>query len=261
MDKVKAFTLIELLVVIAIIALLMSVLMPALSKAKAQSKAAACMSTLHQWAIVWKMYTDDNNGKFTESWDWVVPLVPYYMDKDLLRCHAAWKPKEIPGPGGKFHTWADYYDTDGDDEDDELFIGSYGINMFMTQSEAGGREGLLWAKVTVRGAGYIPIFSDSAQDEDSPLPTDKPPVWDGEIYKGGTGIDEIKDRCLNRHLEAINVLFADWHVERVGLKRLWLLEWHNSWPTLGEFLEPGPPDLPAEFDNPLHWMYSFSQPW
>ncbi|HUW19014.1 MAG TPA: hypothetical protein VMW16_06910 [Sedimentisphaerales bacterium] len=36
---------------------------------------------------------------------------------------------------------------------------------------------------------------------------------------------------MNRHMEAINVLFADWHVERVGLKRLWLLKWHSKWPT------------------------------
>ncbi|HUW19015.1 MAG TPA: type II secretion system protein [Sedimentisphaerales bacterium] len=178
MQKREGFTLIELLVVIAIIALLMSILMPALNKAKAQAKAAACMSTLHQWAIIWKMYTDDNNGQLTESWDWVVPLRPYYAAKDVLRCHAAWKPKVEPAmgdyePGGKFHAWADWKETNGGDE---LFIGSYGINMFMTQNKDGGREGKLWEKVTVRGAAYIPIFSDSAQDEDSPQPSDQPPI-------------------------------------------------------------------------------------
>ncbi len=60
--KKAGFTLIELLVVIAIIAVLMSILMPALNKAKSQARAVMCMQNLHQWAVLWKVYTDDNDG-------------------------------------------------------------------------------------------------------------------------------------------------------------------------------------------------------
>jgi prepilin-type N-terminal cleavage/methylation domain-containing protein len=63
-NKPRAFTLIELLVVIAVIALLLSILMPALSKAKRQAKAAVCQSNLHQWGLIYSMYTGDNNGLF-----------------------------------------------------------------------------------------------------------------------------------------------------------------------------------------------------
>ena len=58
----KGFTLIELLVVIAIIALLMSILMPALSAVKKQAQSVACMSRLKSWGLIYKLYTDDNNG-------------------------------------------------------------------------------------------------------------------------------------------------------------------------------------------------------
>ncbi len=62
MRKQNAFTLIELLVVIAIIALLMAILMPALQRVKKQAEAAACKANLHEWALVFAMYTDDNDG-------------------------------------------------------------------------------------------------------------------------------------------------------------------------------------------------------
>ena len=43
-------------------------------------------------------------------------------------------------------------------------------------------------------------------------------------------IDEIRSACLNRHNEAVNVLFFDFSVRRTGLKELWLLWWHRDWP-------------------------------
>jgi prepilin-type N-terminal cleavage/methylation domain-containing protein len=64
MRKMKAFTLIELLVVIAIIALLLSILMPALQRVKKQALSVACLSRLHQWGIIYSMYTSENNGYF-----------------------------------------------------------------------------------------------------------------------------------------------------------------------------------------------------
>ena len=65
---IKGFTLIELLVVIAIIALLLSILGPSLGKAKQQAQTVVCKSNLHQWNIVFKMYTGDHNDKFHTGW-------------------------------------------------------------------------------------------------------------------------------------------------------------------------------------------------
>jgi prepilin-type N-terminal cleavage/methylation domain-containing protein len=68
MRKQDGFTLIELLVVIAIIALLLAILMPALQRVRKQAGEAACKANLHEWALVFVMYTDDNDGLLMDGY-------------------------------------------------------------------------------------------------------------------------------------------------------------------------------------------------
>jgi len=217
------FTLIELLVVIAIIALLMSILTPALSKAKQQTRAAICLSNMHEWGIMWSMYTGDHKNRFwfgDEPLRWVEPLKPYFENDKMLLCPSATKPMEGGGRGGKFRAW-----TDGGN------IGSYGINYWITYSTGGGRiDALLWKTPNAKGAAYAPMFFDCAVSGCCPLHTDQPPAYDGQIYfSHPQDIDEMRALCLNRHLKHVNITFLDFSARRAGLKELWELKWHRNW--------------------------------
>ncbi len=77
-DQHRGFTLIELLVVNSIIALLRSILMPTLSCVRKQTRAVTCQSSLHQWTLIWSMFTTDRGGVQPEDWpQWMRGLRDY----------------------------------------------------------------------------------------------------------------------------------------------------------------------------------------
>ncbi len=64
---VAGFTLIELLVVIAIIGMLASMMLPGIAQAKRRARDTQCLNNLRQQGIAYKLYIDDNQGRFPVS--------------------------------------------------------------------------------------------------------------------------------------------------------------------------------------------------
>ena len=243
MSKQKGFTLIELLVVIAIIALLMAILMPSLQRVKKQTKAVVCQSNLKQWGLVWSMYTDENDGKFPDylGFGWMQQLVEYYSNSEaLLYCPMTTRTMSEGAPV----RYAIIVDGQGNR------CGSYALNEWVYDSaDTSGNRRLedYWRHISHKGLNNVPVMGDGAWRADGqPFQSDEPPTYEGEPRSGvGTGGNEMRIFCINRHDGFVNVLFMDWTVRRVGLKELWRLKWHRGFNTIA-----APPVWPE-------WMKNF----
>jgi len=237
MQKRTGFTLIELLVVIAIIALLMAILLPALNRARRQARAVSCLANLGQWGLIFSMYLDDNEGHFmyghaSGSWRWA-----YSHDakrKVTMCCPEATNPAKPPG---RFGTWG--VDSIDADYVGQLDIGSYGLNRWVYNRKEGQDSEDYWQTRGVQGTNQIPVFADCMWYGGGPRHVDEPPNFPDEGTGGHWTLNNMRRFCLDRHIGAVNSLFMDVSVRKVGLKELWTLKWHPGYVTSGFWTRAG----------------------
>ncbi len=253
--KKKAFTLIELLVVIAIIALLLSILMPALQQVKKQAQNVVCKSNLRQWGLTWKMYTEDNIGKFPNLKD-RDPLVNSGAPRSYWsECLAPYLGKDSRGRGIYFCPAAKRDPKLGDPYSDNEFTSfnlaqmdaetgpkrsSYGINCWVYD---GLNNAALLQNAWKKDAGLdnssnIPLLLDSKWRGGFPLETDPPLVSgdqncdpQGNLLDGSGTTGEMCWFQMKRHKHGINAAFLDYSVRGVEPKELWSLKWHRQFDT------------------------------
>ena len=259
MEQRKGFTLIELLVVISIIGLLMVILMPALQRVRKQARGVACQSNLHQWSLIFTMYLDDNEGKFSEFSKnvehlWTLVMKPYYQDRDICLCPSTLK-TWMDGTIGTFVAWDWRPEIDLlHDDFHEYYAGSYGSygkNSWLSQCEWEGYGPFCWRNIKdVKGGSEVPLLLDCNFMGGFPRHRDEPPPYDGYF---NVGCNEITRYCINRHVGYINSLFADYSVRKIGLKELWKLKWHREFDTNGPWTIGGG----VRTDDCPEWMKNF----
>jgi prepilin-type N-terminal cleavage/methylation domain-containing protein len=265
----NGFTLVELLVVIATIAILTSLLFTALSTAKAKGQSARCKNNLRQIHLTYQMAVQDNDDKFdsdgeggpiSEFWgrkhgkggEWICPTAPVRA--------VNFEPSEranMMGGGDCMYqgsinsAWASYGLVDERGTIGEggtirvfraasyTFNGSFGgdfewgngevIPGFRTVSDVDHPSLTL---LCPDGASYIQIqqagvfrvkgfYTESSWT--IPRHGSRPAVLPEptEFY----GFVKVKGKLPG----AINVDFADGHVEQVPLENLWKLYYHKNY--------------------------------
>jgi len=225
--KTPGFTLVELLVVIGVLTVLVSMLLPALQKARASANAVACMSNLRTLGTATQMYHQINKGRAWidnahKEW-WLTILKPYYVNKNVLICPTAdqnyllipdgvgtaftcWGPSTLPG------NWL------------ANNRGSYTFNLWASSPKSAPSNNTAQSIKfpNPRNADTIPLFSDGSWVNAWPSSGDTPPT---SLILGDTNGPQMSRVCIARHGKAVNVVFADYHVERVPLPGLWRLKW------------------------------------
>ncbi len=258
MSRKRGFTLIELLVVIAIIALLLAILLPSLKKVKAKAQEIICRSNLHQWGIVFLMYTQENDNKFwieknvwatgEKQGGWMPYLSSLYGDTDKLRvCPSASKPNgPTGGIGTTFARWGGEIMVIHEFGDDpEKNYGSYGTNLWINKVTAlqtgwRGRPDRQWQTTLVKDStSDIPMVFDCVWFGTNPITLAEglggeyaPSIdfWEGldPTYPNNWGRD-MGRLTLARHGKGINMTFMDGSTEKVILNDLWSVNWHRDY--------------------------------
>lgn len=212
------FTLVELLVVIGIIALLVAILLPALNKARQQGQWAACLSNLKQIGNALLSYSTENKGYYPRCASGANGQFP----DDFI----FWQEAPAPGRNSDDSALVPYIGTKGDKfkqvmrcptdnyadrgvrpgrEAYGAYRYSYSMNQWWVADPQNSLTGKRHKVYEIRRSSEKILMIEEKQPNDG--------RWDFSQNTIG-GDDELG----NRHAKQGNILYNDYHAERLFWK-------------------------------------------
>jgi prepilin-type processing-associated H-X9-DG protein len=233
-----------------------------------RAKEAVCRANLAQWGKYFQDYIAQNDGKFLTGctdqgyyWPWQLPHdVQDWKKNRTWFCPMATQP-EVNEQGyspyrpgmylftawGIFHTPASVsYHKQTYTLNPDGLCGSLGLNGYLLDIPLDERFGNAYQSGVPAEDGWrdlanmtdgdtVPMFLDCLRFEGWPVSTDPP----AESQYAPWSHDFMARFCINRHEGAVNSLFVDGSVRKVGLKELWTLKWHKAFDTTGPWTKAG----------------------